>query len=69
LRSETEANLGSIIAMGFPSQTGGALQYIRGIGIDHFATRSADLAQRYGERFAINGPALDKLRRAKPVVV
>ena len=69
LRSETEANLGSIVAMGFPSQTGGALQFIRGIGIDDFATRSADLAQRYGERFAINGPALDKLRRAKPVVV
>jgi 3-hydroxyacyl-CoA dehydrogenase / enoyl-CoA hydratase / 3-hydroxybutyryl-CoA epimerase len=65
LRSETEANLGSIFAIGFPAHTGGALQFIRGIGIEHFATRAAELARRYGERFVIKESALEKLRQSK----
>jgi 3-hydroxyacyl-CoA dehydrogenase/enoyl-CoA hydratase/3-hydroxybutyryl-CoA epimerase len=65
LRSETEANLGSIFAIGFPAHTGGALQFIRGIGIASFAARAADLAQRYGERFVIKERALEKLRQSK----
>ena len=62
LRSEVEANLGSIVAIGFPGHTGGALQYVRGVGIDAFARRAAELADRYGERFAVPLGALDKLR-------
>jgi 3-hydroxyacyl-CoA dehydrogenase/enoyl-CoA hydratase/3-hydroxybutyryl-CoA epimerase len=62
LRSETEANVGSIFAIGFPAHTGGALQYIRGIGIDAFAARAAELAEAYGDRFAVSPAALDKLR-------
>jgi 3-hydroxyacyl-CoA dehydrogenase/enoyl-CoA hydratase/3-hydroxybutyryl-CoA epimerase len=69
IRSEIEANLGSIIGCGFPAHTGGALQFIRGIGIDCFAARSADLARRHGSRFAISAGALDKLRRANPLVI
>jgi 3-hydroxyacyl-CoA dehydrogenase/enoyl-CoA hydratase/3-hydroxybutyryl-CoA epimerase len=65
LRSETEANLGSIFAIGFPAHTGGALQFIRGIGIASFAARAAELAQRYGERFVIKESALEKLRQLK----
>jgi 3-hydroxyacyl-CoA dehydrogenase / enoyl-CoA hydratase / 3-hydroxybutyryl-CoA epimerase len=65
LRSETEANLGSIFAIGFPAHTGGALQFVRGIGIAQFAARAAELAQRYGERFVIKESALDKLRQSK----
>jgi 3-hydroxyacyl-CoA dehydrogenase/enoyl-CoA hydratase/3-hydroxybutyryl-CoA epimerase len=65
LRSETEANLGSIFAIGFPAHTGGALQFIRGIGIARFATRAAELAERYGERFVIKESALEKLRQSK----
>jgi 3-hydroxyacyl-CoA dehydrogenase/enoyl-CoA hydratase/3-hydroxybutyryl-CoA epimerase len=67
LRSETEANLGSIFAIGFPAHTGGALQFIRGIGIEHFAARAAALAQRYGERFLIKESALERLRQSKSV--
>jgi 3-hydroxyacyl-CoA dehydrogenase/enoyl-CoA hydratase/3-hydroxybutyryl-CoA epimerase len=67
LRSETEANLGSIFAIGFPAHTGGALQFIRGIGIAQFAARAAELAQRYGERFVIKESALEKLRQSKSV--
>ncbi|THD72863.1 3-hydroxyacyl-CoA dehydrogenase [Thalassobius vesicularis] len=62
LRSEVEANLGGIFAIGFPAHTGGAIQYIRGIGIDAFAARAKDLADKYGERFALPDSAYDILR-------
>ena len=62
LRTEVEANLGSIFAIGFPAHTGGALQFIRGIGTDAFAARAAELAKSCGKRFAISPSALDKLR-------
>jgi len=62
LRSEVEANLGSIFAIGYPAHTGGALQFIRGTGIDAFAARAAELAGRYGERFQVDPAALDSLR-------
>ncbi|HWS70098.1 MAG TPA: hypothetical protein VN325_45630, partial [Steroidobacteraceae bacterium] len=65
LRSETEANLGSIFAIGFPAHTGGVLQFIRGVGIAQFADRAAELARRYGERFVIKESALEKLRQSK----
>ncbi|WP_121061421.1 3-hydroxyacyl-CoA dehydrogenase NAD-binding domain-containing protein [Chachezhania antarctica] len=65
LRTEVEANLGGIFAIGFPAHTGGAIQFIKGIGIDAFAARATELADRYGERFAVSATALDKLRDDK----
>lgn len=65
LRTEVEANLGGIFAIGFPAHTGGAMQFIRGIGIDAFATRAAELADKYGERFALDPSAFDILRSAQ----
>jgi 3-hydroxyacyl-CoA dehydrogenase/enoyl-CoA hydratase/3-hydroxybutyryl-CoA epimerase len=64
LRTEVEGNLGSIKAIGFPPHTGGALQFIRGIGLDTFARRADELASRYGERFRVAPAALEKLRVA-----
>lgn len=64
LRTEVEANLGGIFAIGFPAHTGGALQFIRGIGIDAFQSRAAELARRHGDRFAVRPEAFDKLRDA-----
>jgi 3-hydroxyacyl-CoA dehydrogenase/enoyl-CoA hydratase/3-hydroxybutyryl-CoA epimerase len=66
LRSEVEANLGGIFAIGFPPHTGGAIRYIRGIGIDAFAARAGQLADSCGERFRVDPAALDLLR-AGPV--
>lgn len=63
LRSEVEANLGGILAIGFPPHTGGPLQFIRGVGLDAFATRARDLATRHGDRFAVTDSALDRLRQ------
>ena len=65
LRTEVEANLGGIFAIGFPAHTGGAIQFIRGIGIDAFAARAAELADKYGERFALEASAFDILRNEK----
>ncbi|MEL6795116.1 MAG: 3-hydroxyacyl-CoA dehydrogenase NAD-binding domain-containing protein, partial [Pseudomonadota bacterium] len=65
LRNETEANIGSIFAIGFPAHTGGALQFIRGVGVDAFEARAAELAAEYGDRFAVDPAALEPFRDGK----
>lgn len=62
LNTEVEANLGGIFAIGFPAHTGGAIQFIRGIGVDAFAARAKELAEAYGERFDLPDTMLDRLR-------
>ncbi|TDK43740.1 3-hydroxyacyl-CoA dehydrogenase NAD-binding domain-containing protein [Antarcticimicrobium luteum] len=62
LTTEVEANLGGIFAIGFPAYTGGAIQFIRGIGIDRFAARAKELAEAWGDRFKVSPAALDRLR-------
>ena len=53
LRTEVEANLGGIFAIGFPAHTGGALQFIRGVGLDVFRARADELAAELGDRFRV----------------
>ncbi|MGG7566206.1 3-hydroxyacyl-CoA dehydrogenase NAD-binding domain-containing protein [Rhodovulum sp. DZ06] len=67
LRSEVEANIGSIFAIGFPAHTGGAMQFIRGVGIDAFGARAAALADAWGERFAVPEGALEAMKAADPI--
>lgn len=54
LTSVADANIGSIMGIGFPPWTGGALQYINGYegGLTGFVERARELQQRYGDRFA-----------------
>ncbi|GGX43836.1 3-hydroxyacyl-CoA dehydrogenase NAD-binding domain-containing protein [Streptomyces fructofermentans] len=54
LTSVADANIGSILGIGFPGWTGGVLQYINGYegGLPGFVARARQLAERYGERFA-----------------
>ncbi|WP_158969715.1 3-hydroxyacyl-CoA dehydrogenase NAD-binding domain-containing protein [Chachezhania sediminis] len=61
LRSEVEANIGSIFGIGFPAWTGGALHYVRFVGVETFAKRADELAERYGERFALSRDVYAKL--------
>lgn len=68
LRNEAEANLGSILGIGFPKHTGGALQFIRGTGIERFRDRSEELAERWGARFALPDSAYDVLRDGRAQV-
>jgi len=53
LRSVPDANVGSLLGIGFPPWTGGVLQYVDGYpgGPAGFAARARELASRYGERF------------------
>ncbi|MEV3988504.1 3-hydroxyacyl-CoA dehydrogenase NAD-binding domain-containing protein [Streptomyces sp. NPDC049837] len=53
LRSVPDANVGSILGIGFPVWTGGVLQYVNGYpgGPSGFVGRARELADRYGERF------------------
>jgi 3-hydroxyacyl-CoA dehydrogenase/enoyl-CoA hydratase/3-hydroxybutyryl-CoA epimerase len=61
-----DANIGSIFGIGFPGWTGGALQFIYGMGIDAFAQRAGQLAQRHGAGFAVDAALLQTLREHEP---
>ncbi|MGH2969305.1 MAG: 3-hydroxyacyl-CoA dehydrogenase NAD-binding domain-containing protein [Solirubrobacteraceae bacterium] len=53
IETVADANIGSILGIGFPGWTGGVLQYINGYegGLAGFAARARELAAAYGERF------------------
>jgi 3-hydroxyacyl-CoA dehydrogenase/enoyl-CoA hydratase/3-hydroxybutyryl-CoA epimerase len=53
LMTVADANIGSIMGIGFPPWTGGVLQYINGYpgGVARFTARADELAEKYGERF------------------
>ena len=56
-----DANIGSIMGIGFPPWTGGVLQYINGYpgGVAGFVARADEFAAKYGPRFEPN-PLLRK---------
>lgn len=51
IRTKLDADLGSILAWGFPAYTGGALSFIDFVGTDTFVQECDRLADTYGERF------------------
>ncbi len=57
LTSTADANIGSIMGIGFPPYTGGSAQFIvgyqgaGGVGKDAFVARAKELAANYGDRF------------------
>ncbi len=57
LTSTADANIGSIMGIGFPPYTGGSAQFIvgyegaHGIGKEAFVARAEELAAKYGDRF------------------
>ncbi|GAB1688715.1 3-hydroxyacyl-CoA dehydrogenase NAD-binding domain-containing protein [Krasilnikovia sp. M28-CT-15] len=51
LTSVADANLGSIMGIGFAPWTGGTLQFINSCGVAAFVERADHLADTYGERF------------------
>ena len=57
LMSTADANIGSIMGIGFPPYTGGSAQFIvgyegaGGVGKAAFVARAQELAEKYGERF------------------
>ncbi|WP_424890215.1 3-hydroxyacyl-CoA dehydrogenase NAD-binding domain-containing protein [Streptomyces sp. XH2] len=67
LTSVADANIGSVLGIGFPGWTGGALQYINGYegGLRGFVTRARELAATYGERFEPSALLLEKAERGE----
>ncbi|GAA2365812.1 3-hydroxyacyl-CoA dehydrogenase NAD-binding domain-containing protein [Dactylosporangium salmoneum] len=67
LTSVVDANVGSILGIGYPAWTGGVLQYVNQYegGLPGFVARARVLAERYGDRF--DPPALlcDKAERGE----
>jgi 3-hydroxyacyl-CoA dehydrogenase/enoyl-CoA hydratase/3-hydroxybutyryl-CoA epimerase len=58
LESAAAANIGSIMGIGFPPNTGGAAQFMTGyesptgeVGLTAFLARADELAEKYGDRF------------------
>ena len=66
LTSVHEANVGSIFGIGFPAWTGGALQFIYGMGIDTFARRCDELSTRFGSGFALTDEVKACLKQYQP---
>ncbi|MFP5323103.1 MAG: 3-hydroxyacyl-CoA dehydrogenase NAD-binding domain-containing protein [Gammaproteobacteria bacterium] len=66
LTSVHDGNIGSIFGIGFPAWTGGALQFIYGMGLDAFEKRCAELATRYGSGFELSEAVKSSLRQHQP---
>jgi 3-hydroxyacyl-CoA dehydrogenase/enoyl-CoA hydratase/3-hydroxybutyryl-CoA epimerase len=67
LESVADANIGSIMGIGFPGWTGGVLQYINGYegGLAGFVARARELAATYGERFEPPASLVEKAERGE----
>jgi 3-hydroxyacyl-CoA dehydrogenase / enoyl-CoA hydratase / 3-hydroxybutyryl-CoA epimerase len=75
IESVADANIGSILGIGFPGWTGGVLQYINGYegpahlprtsGLPGFVARARELAERYGERFEPPASLVEKAERGE----
>ncbi|MEW1697485.1 MULTISPECIES: 3-hydroxyacyl-CoA dehydrogenase NAD-binding domain-containing protein [unclassified Streptomyces] len=67
LTSVADANIGSIMGIGFPAWTGGVLQYVNGYegGAAGFVARARELAETYGERFAPPALLVEKAERGE----
>ncbi|MDM0066826.1 3-hydroxyacyl-CoA dehydrogenase NAD-binding domain-containing protein [Variovorax sp. J31P207] len=61
--SARDANIGSVLGIGFPRWTGGVLQFVNMVGLRDFAMRASELARRYGERFEPPALLLDMAER------
>lgn len=53
LTSTRDANIGSIMGIGYPIWTGGILQFINQTGLEAFISRAEELHKQCGERFAV----------------
>jgi 3-hydroxyacyl-CoA dehydrogenase/enoyl-CoA hydratase/3-hydroxybutyryl-CoA epimerase len=67
IESIADANIGSIMGIGFPGWTGGVLQYINGYdgGVAGFVARARELAAKYGERFEPPASLVEKAERGE----
>jgi len=67
IESVADANIGSILGIGFPGWTGGVLQYVNGYegGLSGFVARARELAALYGDRFEPPASLVEKADRGE----
>ena len=67
IETVADANIGSIMGIGFPGWSGGVLQYANGYegGLPGFAARARELAVRYGDRFLPPASLVEKAERGE----
>jgi 3-hydroxyacyl-CoA dehydrogenase / enoyl-CoA hydratase / 3-hydroxybutyryl-CoA epimerase len=67
LHTIADANIGSIMGIGFPAWTGGVAQYIDGYpgGLPGFVERARILAKAYGDRFAPPASLVEKAEKGQ----
>src|SRR3954451_3971374 len=67
IETVADANIGSIMGIGFPGWSGGVLQYINGYdgGLPGFVARARELAEKYGERFEPPASLVEKAERGE----
>jgi 3-hydroxyacyl-CoA dehydrogenase/enoyl-CoA hydratase/3-hydroxybutyryl-CoA epimerase len=65
ITSAPDANIGSILGIGYPAWTGGVVQYINQYpgGVAGFVARARELERRYGDRFAPPASLVEKAER------
>ena len=62
-----DANIGSIFGIGFSAWTGGAMQFIYGMGLDAFSRRCDELAAKFGPGFVLTDAVKASVRQHQPV--
>jgi 3-hydroxyacyl-CoA dehydrogenase/enoyl-CoA hydratase/3-hydroxybutyryl-CoA epimerase len=62
-----DANIGSIFGIGFPAWTGGAMQFIYGMGLDAFSRRADQLAGKFGLGFVLSDEVKAAIKKHQPV--
>lgn len=64
LREPKDADIGSVLGLGFPIHTGGVMSYIDYVGAPYFAEYSTGLALKYGERFKLPESLKERIEKA-----
>jgi 3-hydroxyacyl-CoA dehydrogenase/enoyl-CoA hydratase/3-hydroxybutyryl-CoA epimerase len=64
LQEPKDADVGSILGLGFPIHTGGVMSYIDYIGAKEFALYSTKLEMKYGERFKMPESLKERIKNA-----
>jgi 3-hydroxyacyl-CoA dehydrogenase/enoyl-CoA hydratase/3-hydroxybutyryl-CoA epimerase len=60
IESVGDGNIGSIMGIGFPAQTGGVFQCINAYGLQAFVDRSRELEAKYGNSFSVPQLLIDR---------